>query len=300
MMQFWPGWNGIFEILVLAVVFYYMLLFIAGTRGAQVLSGLVVIVVFLIGVTYVFRLDTLGWILQRLSALLAVALLVIFQPEIRRVLAELGTRQIFSSSTGERPVHDVVVRAACQLAGQKIGALIAIERGVSTQHIQEAGTKIDAIATPELLGSIFFPHTPLHDGGVVIKDGRIVCAGCVFPLSQREELSRRLGTRHRAAIGVTEDTDAIVVVVSEETGTISVAYRGKLRRGFDEERLRRVLGVLLGRERDRRESPDKARSPLARWGRALFTRSSAGPRPRGRPQGAASGAAGTAEAGSNG
>ena len=270
MMQYWPGWNGIFEILVLAVAIYYILLFISGTRGAQVLSGLVVLLVSLIGVTYLFKLDALGWILQRFSAFLAVAMLVIFQPEIRRALAELGTRQIFSSSNGEEPVHEIVVRSVAQLARQKIGALIAIERSASTQQVQESGTKLDAVVTPELLGSIFFPHTPLHDGGVIIKGSRVVAAGCLFPLSQREKLSSELGTRHRAAIGMTEETDAIVLVVSEETGTISVAYRGKLRRGFDEERLGRVLGTMLKRERD--AAVQRMRSPLLRWLRANFSR----------------------------
>ena len=269
----WPGWNGIFEILVLAVIFYYILLFISGTRGAQVLSGLVVVFVSLIGLTYIFQLDTLGWILQRLSALLAIALLVIFQPEIRRVLAELGTRQFFSGTHVERPIAEVLVRAAVELSGQKIGAIIAVERAVGLRHIQESGTQLDAIATPELIGSIFFPHTPLHDGGVIIKGGRIVAAGCLFPLTLRGELSSQLGTRHRAAIGLTEETDSIVLVVSEETGTISVAYKGKLRRGFDEDRLRRVLGAVLHR-RPGNSAAGGRRFPFARWFRAGISRPS--------------------------
>lgn len=271
-MQFWPGWNGIFEILVLAVAIYYILLFISGTRGAQVLSGLVVLVVSLIGVTYLFKLDTLGWILQRLSALLAVGLLVIFQPEIRRALAELGTRQFFGNSNNQEPIHEVIVRAVMQLAEQKIGAIIAIERGVSTEHVQTAATKLDAIASPELLGSIFFPHTPLHDGGVIIKGSRIVAAGCLFPLTQRGKLSSELGTRHRAAIGMTEETDAIVVVVSEETGTISLAFHGKLRRGFDEERLSRILSTLLSRGLPNATSQSRLTSGF-RWVRNLLSKS---------------------------
>lgn len=281
LMQFWPGWNGIFEILVLFVAIYYILLFISGTRGAQVLSGLVVIIVSLIGITYLFRLDTLGWLLQRLSALLAVALLVIFQPEIRRALAELGTSQIFGGNPAGRSVHDAVVRAAMQLAEQKIGALIAIERSVDTQHVQQNGTQLDAIATPELIATIFFPHTLLHDGGIIIRNGRIMAAACIFPISTREELSKQLGTRHRAAIGLTEETDAIVVVVSEETGTISVAYRGKLRRGFDEERLRRVLATMLQRGRGVTIGQDGSplgRSALVRWIRNSFARLSQAPK----------------------
>jgi diadenylate cyclase len=245
-------------------MFYYVLLFIAGTRGAQVLSGLVVLFVSLISLTFVFKLDTLGWILQRLSALLAVALLVIFQPEIRRALAELGTRQFFSAGQAERSITDILVRSALQLSEQKIGAIIAVERSVALRHVQETGWPLDAIPTPELIGSIFFPHTPLHDGGVVIKGDRIVAAGCLFPLTQRGELSSQLGTRHRAAIGLTEESDAVVLVVSEETGTISIAYKGRLRRGLDEERLRRVLGAVLHRTR-RRVADLRNRLPISRW-----------------------------------
>jgi diadenylate cyclase len=134
------------------------------------------------------------------------------------------------------------------LAERRIGALIAIERTISTKAIQDTGVKLDARVNAELLASLFFPHTPLHDGGVIISGGRVVAAGCLFPLCQRPELSRGLGTRHRAAMGLTEETDAIAVVVSEETGTISVSSRGRLSRDFNEERLRRFLGAVLNRE----------------------------------------------------
>lgn len=267
----WPGWNGVIEIAVLAAAIYYILLFIAGTRGAQVLSGLMVLLVSLAGLTWFFQLDTLTWLLQRFTAFLAVALLIIFQPEIRRALAELGRRHIFASSPSERPLHDLLVRAVTQLAEQKIGALIAVEREVGVRTVVESGVALDAVATPELLVSLFYPGSPMHDGGVIVKDGRIVSAGCVFPLSQREELSKQLGTRHRAAIGLTEETDAFVLVVSEETGTISVAYRGRLRRGFDEARLSRVLQSILGRGR-RKEVEGRARSPVLRWLRMIWPR----------------------------
>lgn len=252
-----PEWTGVIEILVLAVVFYYVISFFRGTRGAAVLSGLVLLLILLMVLTHIFSLNTLSWLLQRFSVYLAVAFVVIFQPEIRRALAELGKQSVFNANAAEREVVDEIVKAVSDLAEQKIGALIAVEREIGTRHIQESGTRLDSIVTPELLTSIFFPHTPLHDGGVVIKGDRILSAGCVFPLSQRMELSRSLGTRHRAAIGFTEETDAVVVVVSEETGAISVAYRGRLSRGIDQERLHRILGSILSRSR-------QAKSPLSR------------------------------------
>ncbi len=241
-----PGLRGVLEILVLAIVFYYVMLFFHGTRGAQVLSGLLFLIIAMLLVTYVFRLDTLTWILQRFSVYVAVALLIIFQPEIRRALAELGQQHVFVSSS-ERSVVDNIVKAAMMLAERKIGALIAIERETGTKAIQETGTRIDSLVTPELLASIFYPHTPLHDGGVIIREDRVVAAGCLFPLSQREELSKSLGTRHRAAIGLTEDSDAVVIVVSEETGSLSLAYKGRLRRGLDEQRLKRILTSVMYR-----------------------------------------------------
>ncbi len=252
-----PEWTGVIEILVLAVVFYYVISFFRGTRGAAVLTGLILLLVLLMLFTHLLSLNTLSWILQRFSVYLAVAFVVIFQPEIRRALAELGKQSVFSAGTAEREVVDEIVKAVSDLAEQKIGALIAVEREIGTRHIQESGTRIDSIVTPELLTSIFFPHTPLHDGGVVIRGDRILSAGCVFPLSQRIELSRSLGTRHRAAIGFTEETDAVVLVVSEETGAISVAYKGRLSRGIDQERLHRILASILSRTR-------QAKSPLAR------------------------------------
>jgi diadenylate cyclase len=144
-----------------------------------------------------------------------------------------------------RTVVDHLVEATHSLSDQKVGALIAVEREIGTRAIQETGTLLDAPVVPELLTTIFFPHTPLHDGGVIIGRNRIAAAGCLFPLSQRQDLLKTLGTRHRAAIGLTEETDAVVIVVSEETGTISVAYRGRLTSGLDDDRLKRILGSLL-------------------------------------------------------
>ncbi|MBN2302244.1 MAG: diadenylate cyclase CdaA [Lentisphaerae bacterium] len=248
------GFGSFVQVLVLALMFYYVFLFFRGTRGAQVLVGLALLLVISIGSTQLLQLAELNWLLRRFSVGLALALLVIFQPEIRRALAELGKGPVFFVSAERREMMESVIQAVMMLAEHKIGALIAIEREIGTRAIQETGVKMDATVSSELLSSMFFPHTPLHDGGVIIQGNKIVSARCVFPLSQNAELHKTLGTRHRAAVGLSEETDAIVIAVSEETGTISVCYRGRLSRGMDQERLRRFLATLLLR-RQGSESP---------------------------------------------
>lgn len=241
-----PDINGLVEIISLAVVFYYIFLFFRGSRGAPTLTGFVFVFVVLIIITKLFHLDAINWLLQRFSVYLAVAFLVIFQPEIRRALAELGKQHFFGSAVSDVTLVDHLLKAVSLLAKRRIGALIAIEQDIGTRTIQETGVKVDSAVTPELLASIFFPYTPLHDGGVIISESQIVAARCVFPLSQRAELSKTLGTRHRAAVGLTEETDAMVIVVSEETGMISFSHQGRLFQNLDEERLRRFLsGILL-------------------------------------------------------
>lgn len=248
----------IVQVVVLSCAFYYIFLFFRGTRGAQVLVGLALLIIVLIGITRLFNLDELNWLLSRFSVYLAVAFLIIFQPEIRRALAELGKQPAFVVPVDRKTVVANIVHAVETLADQRVGALIAIEREIGTRAIQESGIRIDTQVIPALLATIFFPHTPLHDGGVIIGGGRIKAARCIFPLSQRTELHKQLGTRHRAAVGLSEETDAVVVVVSEETGTISVSYRGRLSRGLDGARLKRLLGALLIR----------GRGPESAWHRA--------------------------------
>ena len=240
-----PGVIPVLQVLALACVFYYTFLFFRGTRGAQVLVGLAVVLAFLLLSTHFLHMMELNWLLRKFSMYLAVAMLVIFQPEIRRALAELGRQPVFSVSVERRTVIDHVVQAVTLLAEHRIGALIAIEREIGTRAIQETGVRLDCQVVPELLATIFFPHTPLHDGGVIISANRMMAAGCVFPLSLRMDLHKNLGTRHRAAVGLSEETDAVVIVVSEETGTISVSFRGRLSSGLDEDRLRRFLAALL-------------------------------------------------------
>ena len=243
-----PGVNGTIEILILAVIFYFLVKFFRGTRGAAILTGVTILFTFLIVITKFTDLQVLNRLLQGLGFYLAFALIVIFQPEIRRALARLGRQGNFLAGKARRALADPIADAVLLLAARKIGALIAIEREVETQGIQDTGTRLNSEVSTELLASIFYPGTPLHDGGVIISADRIAAAGCVFPLTQNDDLSHDLGTRHRAAIGLTEETDTVVIVVSEETGTISIAYNGRLKRGFDGPHLRRVLASFLGRE----------------------------------------------------
>lgn len=243
-----PGWSGALEILILATAFYLLLRFFRGTRGAAILSGLAILLLVLIVLTKFTNLLILNWLLQRLMVYLSLALVVIFQPEIRRALARLGRQGNFLAAKKRKALADPIAEAVQLLASRKIGALIAIEREMETRGIQDTGVRLNGEVSAELLVSIFYPGGPLHDGGVIISEDRIAAAGCVFPLTQNDQLARSLGTRHRAAIGLTEETDTVVIVVSEETGVISIAYNGRLKRGFDEPHLRRVLSSFLGRE----------------------------------------------------
>jgi diadenylate cyclase len=249
--QFRIPWDLI-DILVVAFIVYQVLMLIRGTRAVQLVTGLGV----LFGAYVVSRrleLYTLQWLLSYVGLIVPIALLVLFQPELRRMLEQLGrggvslvgfTPHGLDREAAIRLVNDVA-RAARILGARKIGALMVLERQVGLQDLVETGIRVDALVTVQLLISIFFPNAPLHDGAAIIRGNRVVAAGCLLPLSERPGLSRAVGTRHRAAIGVTEETDAIAVVVSEETGTISVAQQGRLSRGLTEEELKVTLLSLF-------------------------------------------------------
>lgn len=246
-----PDAIGWIEIFILSIMLFFLFRLFKGTRGAAILSGLIILFGTLFVVTSLSHLEVLNWLLSRLMLYISLAVVVIFHPEIRRVLAKLGRQSMWKSAgiSSQISLVEPLMQTVLLLSKRKIGALIAIEREIGMRAIQDTGTKINSIVSAELLSTIFFPHTPLHDGGVIISGDRICAAGCLFPLSQKDEISKTLGTRHRAAIGLTEETDAIIVVVSEETGAISIAYNGRLRRGLEEDRLRRVLSSMLRRER---------------------------------------------------
>ena len=239
-------WKPIIEIGIIWYVIYKLLEFIKGTRAVQVLRGIIIIaVIFLL--TQQLRFDVINWIFTKLFALSVIAFLIVFQPELRSGLARIGREKVFGNILTEERTIDEIAKSVSILARKKIGAIIAIEREVSLEPYTESGVALDGTITSELLNTIFMPNTPLHDGGVVVHGDRIVAAGCLFPLSQSPDISKLLGTRHRSAIGLTEETDAVCVVVSEETGIISVANAGKLTRDLDRDRLINHLRALLYR-----------------------------------------------------
>jgi diadenylate cyclase len=257
-------WRPALEILILAVGIYYAANFLRGTRGAPVVTGLVVLFVAMSFIATVLELTVLKWLLGTFSAFSAVAVLVIFQPELRRLLAELGNQSLLLSAREQREDVEVIIETVERLADVRIGAIMAIEQRINLAEAVESGVVVDCEATPEMLETIFFPNNAIHDGGVILKNGRILRAACIFPLTQRQDLHKSLGTRHRAAIGLTEETDAVVVVVSEETGAISYAYRGELKRGVTAEELRAFLTSIFVRRVRARSWVDNLRLWIAR------------------------------------
>jgi diadenylate cyclase len=238
-------WRPVIEILILTVAIYYVAVFVRGTRAAAIFVGLVVLLLSLALVTHFLDLQVLKWLIQQLTPFFIIAMVVLFQPELRRMLARIGNLQLFASAHEQREDIEVIIQTVERLAEVRIGALMAVEQSIQVLESVESGIAVDCEATPEMLECIFFPNNAIHDGGVLLKNGRIVRAACIFPLSRRQDLNKSLGTRHRAALGLSEETDAIVVVVSEETGAVSYAYKGQLVRGVSFEELRAFLTGLL-------------------------------------------------------
>ncbi|HEY5793114.1 MAG TPA: diadenylate cyclase CdaA [Chthoniobacterales bacterium] len=248
------NWSSPVEILVLAFVLYHTYLYLRGTQGARVLIGLGLLVLGLTLLSQLLQLQVIGWILERLSVFIAIALVVIFQPELRRVLTDLGSHRFFRSSYQEREMIELIVDAVFELASKGFGALIAIEREINLRTLADTGVDIDSSFTKELVLTIFQPKTVLHDGGVIIRNDRVKAAACIFPLTQREDLDRNLGLRHRAGLGLAEQSDAIVIIVSEETGQVSICQNGVIERNLNVEKFRRRLNELLVLEAN--EKPD--------------------------------------------
>ena len=236
--------RGAVEIGVLAVGIYYAFQYLQRTRGWPVVVGFLSLLGLTL-ITELLQLQVLSWLLQAFFAFSVLAILIIFQPELRRLLAGLGNLPIFNTDP-EQP-HNVGAMATAigRLSKKKTGALLVIERTVDVHHDLHSAVRTDSLATAEMLESIFFPNSPLHDGGVIINGDRITHAACIFPLTHRQDIRKTLGTRHRAAIGITEESDAIAVIVSEETGAISYCQEGALHRDVSEDDLLLFLSNLF-------------------------------------------------------
>jgi diadenylate cyclase len=236
----------ILDIGIVAFIIYRIILLIKGTRAVQMLLGLVVILAVYMG-SRIGDLHTLNWFLSNFLSSIILVIVVIFQNDIRRALMHVGRNPFLGGATYREESHliEELVKSCVALANRKIGALIVVERETGIKDILESGTALDAQISCDLIRAIFMPSSPLHDGALVVQQGRLSFAGCFLPLTQGSNLSTELGTRHRAAIGLTELADAIAIVVSEETGKISVAVNGGMTRNLDATSLKKVLGRLL-------------------------------------------------------
>lgn len=242
--------TDIIDVLVMTFLIYRVILLVRETQAAQLLKGLVVILIFS-RIAQALNLYTVNWLISNLFTVGLILVIVVFQPEIRRGVEKIGrTNRWFTSltkikATANELKTDEIINAIASLARQKIGALIVIEDRTKLEDITDTGTRLDADISSELLINIFFPKSPLHDGAVIIKEDKIIAAGSILPLSQNFTISKELGTRHRAALGMSEKSDAFIIVVSEETGVITTVHEGELSRNIDTETLKRTLNKLF-------------------------------------------------------
>lgn len=247
-------WNDVVEILILTFLAYHLLVWIKNTKAWALLKGVVVIAAFVL-IAAIFRMNTILWIVSNVFSIAAIAIVVVLQPELRKALEELGRKNLFSSILAfdtsksedgrfsDRTINEIV-KASVEMGKVKTGALIVIEQEQSLSEYERTGIDVDALISSQLLINIFEHNTPLHDGAVIVRGNRVISATCYLPLSDNMALSKDLGTRHRAGVGISEVTDSLTVIVSEETGKISVAYGGQLERGLDAERLRARLSEI--------------------------------------------------------
>lgn len=253
-------WNSGVEIAIITVALYYTYLYLRGTHGARILIGLALVFLTLTLVSQLLNLVVIGWLLRSFFSFIAIALVVIFQPELRRALTELGSHHFFSSAFEERETIEEVTDSVFELASKGFGALIAVEREISLKPFVETGIQLDSDFSKELVLTLFQPKTVLHDGGLILHNDRIVAAGCIFPLTQREDLDRNLGLRHRAGLGLSEESDAVAIVVSEETGKVSICHSGLIERDLSVEKFRRRLSQLLLHDKYERDHPQQLES----------------------------------------
>jgi len=240
------SWRDVIDIAIVTYIFYRLILLIRGTRAEQLLKGLIILLLAW-AASGLLGLRTINWLLQGLMTMGLIAIPIIFQPELRRALEHLGRGKLFQRNLYEyedeefKKLLEELIKAIPVLVKKKIGALIVLERETGLKDIIETGIKINGIVTAELLINIFMPRSPLHDGAVIIRGNVVAAAGCFLPLTENPNLSKELGTRHRAGLGITEISDAIAIIISEETGVISLAYNGRLTRYLDEKTLRSTL-----------------------------------------------------------
>lgn len=247
----WLEWlTAVVDIALVSYIFYRVFMLIRGTRAVQLIKGIIVLVVALF-VSQGLQLRELSWLLQRVMEALVVAIPVVFQPELRRALEQLGRGRLFTPTSEaldeearNRLLSDIV-RACERLAKNKTGALLVLERETGLSDYIETGIKIEGVVSSEFLANIFIPNTPLHDGAVILRGNRVMAAACFLPLAETVDVTSQLGSRHRAALGITEHSDAVALVVSEETGRVSLAHSGKLIRGLDSQTLREMLNDLM-------------------------------------------------------
>ncbi|MCI8773668.1 MAG: TIGR00159 family protein [Lachnospiraceae bacterium] len=244
-------WTDVVEIFIIAFLLYHIMLWIKNTRAWALLKGLLVIGAFVL-IAVFFKMNTILWIVTNLFSIAAIAIVVVLQPELRKALEELGRKNLFSSiltfdsskpdqgRLSDRTINEIV-KACVEMGKVKTGALIVIQNEQPLNEYERTGIDVDGIVSSQLLINIFEHNTPLHDGAVIVRENRVTAATCYLPLSDNMALSKDLGTRHRAGVGISEATDSMTVIVSEETGKISVAYHGELSRGLDAERLKEML-----------------------------------------------------------
>lgn len=252
------GWRDVLDILIVAIIIYALIRITKGTRALQVLKGLGMILILAI-VFAIFNFQTVSWILNWLVSASAIVLVILFQPEIRRALEKLGSSKIFGMSIGVTQGGEKIIaelmRAITDMAKHKVGALIVFQRKTGLTDIVETGIPIHADITSELVENIFYPNTPLHDGAMIISEGKILAAGCFLPLSSNKEISSELGTRHRAALGVSEVSDSYTIVVSEERGIISCMRDGSIVTDMDSGMLRSTLEDIFLEQEDDDKKP---------------------------------------------
>jgi diadenylate cyclase len=272
------NWLSALDIALVALVFFALLQLVRGTQAVQLLRGVIILAVIILLMGNALKLPAFSWLVRNAIPALLVALPVIFQPELRRALERLGRTGSFLNSPARQSAAETVITetvAACQrLAERRHGALIILERETGLQDYVETGVRLNAEVSAELLQTIFFPNTLLHDGAVIVRGDRVVSAACILPLTSGFLADRRMGLRHRAAIGITEATDAIAVVVSEERGSVSIAHSGRMIRRLDAQRLEAVLRAFY---------QPQLRGPLPSWLQWIFRARPAGERKAGEP-----------------